>query len=33
MYSGAFGAVAGVAILFGILQLKKNDVSCWSLMD
>ena len=26
----ALGAVAGVAILFGILQLKKNDQSYWS---
>ena len=26
----SIGAVAGVAILFGILQLKKNDQSYWS---
>lgn len=32
-FSGAIGAVMGVCILFGILQLKKNNQSCWSLLE
>ena len=27
--SSIIGAIAGPLVLYGILQLKKNDVSCW----
>lgn len=29
-YQGVFGAILGVAILYGILNIKKDGVSCWS---
>lgn len=31
--AGAFGAVIGVAVLFGILQITKDDVTYWSQLE
>lgn len=28
-----FGGLIGIAILYGILQIKKNDVSTWESLD
>ena len=33
LLAGIFGSLIGIAVLYAILNLRKNDKSCWELMD